>query len=125
MLPLWHQSLPVRVGFAALGLGLISWGVFLFYRKQARQIRRKSEVLELERNKAEAALAGQLQRAMLVQRARSGLHDGDAQSAFADTIEDSRSFLLPDQGFGQVFVFFILTAKFPKRSSLTQTVNTT
>ena len=87
VMPLWHQSLIVRAGFASAVLGLIAWGVFLSYRKQARKIRRTAEVLELERNRAEAALASQLQRAMLVQSATDHLHEENLRESFTGILQ--------------------------------------
>lgn len=87
VLPPWQEALWVRVLFAVSAIVLILSIAFAYFRAQSRKIRRQAELVGNDRNRAEAALASQLQRAMLVERATFELHDSASPSVFAAILD--------------------------------------
>lgn len=66
VLPPWYRTWWAMVGFVVAGVGLIVLTVLFQVRRHRRLLQRENEVLENQRNRAEAALADELQRAMVL-----------------------------------------------------------
>ncbi len=66
--PPWYEAWWAKLGLGVVAAGLLSGVIGLRVRAQASKAKNQRERLEMERNKAEAALARQLQHVMLLER---------------------------------------------------------
>lgn len=85
--PPWYRTWWCMVGGALLSVGLVAGVIICFSRRRHQRALRQQEVLENERNKAEAALADELQRTMVLHSASETPDGEDDEDLYKVTLD--------------------------------------
>ncbi|MFT5465005.1 MAG: signal transduction histidine kinase/ligand-binding sensor domain-containing protein/ActR [Verrucomicrobiales bacterium] len=92
ILPPWYQTRWAMISFGTGGTLLLGFILFSLHRSRANREQTRQQQLESERSRAEAALARQIQRAMLLERTtaefRSGLDSAEMFNATLARLSD-------------------------------------
>ena len=100
ILPPWYLSPWALVMWAGLSVVAIVGTTLMWFHRQRRRLRRQQEVLENARNRAEAALASELQRTMVL-TAASEQQLMSTTAPYAKTLENISGYLAAS--FGSIY----------------------
>ncbi len=100
ILPPWYFSPWALVMWAGVSLAAIVGTTLMWFQRQKRRLRRQQEVLENARNRAEAALASELQRTMVL-TAASEQQISSTTEPYAKTLENIGGYL--SASFGSIY----------------------